>query len=937
MGFTKFTKNVLNVSALPDRVQNQASSLKLVFDQAGVDIKAALNALISELEAKVAAANIGADVASVTEKNVQGILTAFENEIANRYTKAETNNAILADTNELIADVKIDLATGLLTVTKKNGTKQTFETSTEAESYAVGGTGTRPGEDTDNAKYYAQIAKQVAGGDFVTVVEMEGYAQKKGLYPNYDETELKGEVIETETTLEAESTLKVHGNSEQATRSGKNVINLENAGGWNITISNHTANSLRATINTETTASGVYCYLKKPNGDYVKTEEVLNKTLRLKCNFEKSDDTIQARFCVAEGTGSAGTHERSVQYTSGETSSVTLTSVDTTYPYVGIFLGVRRPSSTVRVGEYVDFTNVIFTIDNSDMTFEPYGAMPSPEFESPIMSVKSKSDNLFDSDYSLVTKAGFVKQSDGSYYLAKAASSNGIWENTEGYAGQMSLTGECKWINDLAGRGVVLQINYADGTIEDFMTNSPIWNKKWGVFEIVTKKGKVVQKISTSYGAGRETYFRNIMLNKGTTALSYQPYGYVPAEARIEGKNKLDLATSELGVTAPTVTGDYTRYTIINQNKLVVESLGTWNRVKCTIKDLKPNVSYTISSLIDNPNGANCGFYASSADTLYTNTAKNFKASITKNTNDNGELYFEFYTNWSNTSVTSTITYDEIQVEEGVTMTPYEQYKLTTVNIPLGDIELRSTPDGTRDTFARVDGVWNKVNKVGSVVFDGGESWNYFSGTDGKMARVFVGNSNFANASKNGVRSNKFIGANYNDFYYSQGKKFCVALSNGTTGGANRLFFTVDGKQINITTVTEWDKWVASNPITVEYLLETPTYTPITDPALISALDELEQLILHKGYNRITVTGVNGIKAYLELEISPTALTTNVTETETSTNMIVPVVSETGDVRVKIPATENQMTINPATGVVNVKGLTINGVSLDAYIRSIIG
>lgn len=37
-----------------------------------------------------------------------------------------------------------------------------------AKSYAVGGTGTRENEDMDNAKYYAEQAKNIAGGDFVT-------------------------------------------------------------------------------------------------------------------------------------------------------------------------------------------------------------------------------------------------------------------------------------------------------------------------------------------------------------------------------------------------------------------------------------------------------------------------------------------------------------------------------------------------------------------------------------------------------------------------------------------------------------------------------------------------------------------------------------------------------------------------------------------------
>ena len=60
MAFTKLTKSVLNISALPDRVENQAQTLKATFDQAGVDIKEAHNALIDELEANSSASNIGA-------------------------------------------------------------------------------------------------------------------------------------------------------------------------------------------------------------------------------------------------------------------------------------------------------------------------------------------------------------------------------------------------------------------------------------------------------------------------------------------------------------------------------------------------------------------------------------------------------------------------------------------------------------------------------------------------------------------------------------------------------------------------------------------------------------------------------------------------------------------------------------------------------------
>lgn len=44
-----------------------------------------------------------------------------------------------------------------------------------AQSWAVGGTNTRPGEDTDNAKYWAQQAEAAVGGDFATKTEAQGY------------------------------------------------------------------------------------------------------------------------------------------------------------------------------------------------------------------------------------------------------------------------------------------------------------------------------------------------------------------------------------------------------------------------------------------------------------------------------------------------------------------------------------------------------------------------------------------------------------------------------------------------------------------------------------------------------------------------------------------------------------------------------------------
>ena len=74
-----------------------------------------------------------------------------------------------------LADIRVESANALSYSQSANAK------SVLAESYAVGGTGTREGEDTDNAKYYMEQAKQQTGGIPTKVSELEndvGYVTK---------------------------------------------------------------------------------------------------------------------------------------------------------------------------------------------------------------------------------------------------------------------------------------------------------------------------------------------------------------------------------------------------------------------------------------------------------------------------------------------------------------------------------------------------------------------------------------------------------------------------------------------------------------------------------------------------------------------------------------------------------------------------------------
>jgi hypothetical protein len=129
--FNKMTKNVLNISALDNRPVMSAEELKATFDKAGADIKEAFNGLVEQLASETAGEHIGANVESVATKTLQAVLTAFDEAIKDRYTKNEVDTSVLQETNNLVSDFDINLTTGVITVTKKDGTKQTIDTALE--------------------------------------------------------------------------------------------------------------------------------------------------------------------------------------------------------------------------------------------------------------------------------------------------------------------------------------------------------------------------------------------------------------------------------------------------------------------------------------------------------------------------------------------------------------------------------------------------------------------------------------------------------------------------------------------------------------------------------------------------------------------------------------------------------------------------------------
>ncbi len=142
MAIASFDKDVEVIQKLddePNDVQGLTpEELKQKFDQAAIWLKEYINTVLlpgitgtGSAGGGSGASNIGAGVDDFPGSDVQAILNAFNDALTDRYTRAETNSYVGQETHDLVEAVGVDLTTGVITVTKKDGTAQTFDTALE--------------------------------------------------------------------------------------------------------------------------------------------------------------------------------------------------------------------------------------------------------------------------------------------------------------------------------------------------------------------------------------------------------------------------------------------------------------------------------------------------------------------------------------------------------------------------------------------------------------------------------------------------------------------------------------------------------------------------------------------------------------------------------------------------------------------------------------
>ena len=339
--------------------------------------------------------------------------------------------------------------------------------------------------------------------------------------------------------------------------------------------------------------------------------------------------------------------------------------------------------------------------------------------------------------------------------------------------------------------------------------------------------------------------FSNIMINTGSTAHPWEPYNNQQRETDLQ----VDIAGKNLFNKEAAYSYNVNGVNIVQTDGglRIYNNTARTNACAAVKVKLKPNTAYTYSCKIASPRTKSAVGIRKSLDngnsfepTMISGTGVvTIAQTISRTfTTDENEYYAVCLFCTYDEEATGDTTFENIQLEEGGTMTAWEPYhEPQSVTIPL-DEPLRGIGD-VKDKIVRKDGVWGIERQFGMQVFDGSadEAW------------VAVLNSNGLNY-RNG---SNFVQSKVK----SKGAAICTTLikNNGVTssrpgfmiaGNASVLVYSND---FNTSDVSLWTAYLAENPMTIVYELAAPTWEPF--PA--ETQTALNALTTHPGTTYLTV------------------------------------------------------------------------------------
>ena len=542
----------------------------------------------------------------------------------------------------------------------------------------------------------------------------------------------EGDVVQT---INSDFDMILYGKSEQETRSGKNLYNVNDV---------------------KEVSSGI----------------VVDKDDWIIVNYDNTNGTSDLEFNYF--TNISNKINTNVQYAvvlevqNASNTELLLNSTPTTTQFNGGYHRINNPSSQIwLINTYEYFSNKSYmlrtiaivkagtignikfrisilkdtsiTLDN--FIYEPYGVMPSPDYPSEIESVGY--ENLFNKDNANILDNIYIGLSSlGIATGAKTLYISCLSDTTytvSRKAGQQFIVADT---NTIPKNTVAINNRITNNT----GTNITITTSSDAKYLVV------FYYLSTADTLTEEEIRNSIKIEKGSVAHSYIPYGKYGIEVKNTGKNLFNKDNTNYTYS------NGTSLTIIENGIKATQTKAYSNAFQCIdLGSLNDYAGKTITlSFVCNSSTNEGRIYIGKSNvnqkiiSVIKDTGKikngNYNLNFTVPSADDTykRLFLAVYSNGSASltgAINNYVDYTNIQLEEvkeGQTEpTSYEPYKENTSLIVLNE-PLRSLPNGTKDVAYIKNNKLYVDRKIGSIVLNGSESWGginnkyYINGTNYK-------------------------------------------------------------------------------------------------------------------------------------------------------------------------------------------------------------
>ena len=247
---------------------------------------------------------------------------------------------------------------------------------------------------------------------------------------------------------------------------------------------------------------------------------------------------------------------------------------------------------------------------------------------------------------------------------------------------------------------------------------------------------------------------------------------------------------------------------------------------------VEPNTTYTLSSSVVIPNTVvGVAFYKNESDAMNHNNKLGIAFSTNKEestktfTTPNGcnWIVCGVYILYTYEQSGGTVVLDEmpkLQLEKNTLSTTYESHKSSILSLP-DDLELRGIGD-VKDTLDCMTG--EKVERIGEIVLDGSEDerWTLH------QIESYTTHTRFGFSLRD---NSKPLGITHTELKCDRFAWINSDIETEHTkidgGNARTIFIYIQNSRLTSQSIGGFKQWLQSNPITIQYQLETPVITKI--------------------------------------------------------------------------------------------------------------